>query len=79
MLVGRTEEYHEGPEEGEGEELGGVVHKRIIRIFLRVHLRTECHTGNYIHCETAETPAQTETTYTFKTKACNYMLKILES
>lgn len=60
MRVGRTQEYHEGPEEGEGEELGGVVHERIIGIVLRVHLRTECHTGNYIHCETAETPAQTE-------------------
>lgn len=57
-LIERTEEYHDRSEEGESEELGGLVHKRVIRIVLRIHLRTERHTGNYVHCEAAETPAK---------------------
>lgn len=56
VLVEPTEEKHEGFEESESEELGGVVHKRVIGIVLRVHLRTKCHTGNYVHREAAETP-----------------------
>lgn len=58
VLVEPTEEYHDGFEESESEELGGVVHKRVIWIVLRVHLRTKRHTGNYVHREAAETPAK---------------------
>lgn len=68
-MVERTEEYHDWFEEGESEELGGVVHKGIIRVVLRIHLCTKRHTGNYIHREAAETPAK---------QTCIILLKALK-
>lgn len=58
LVVERTNEYHDGFEEGKSEEFGGLVHKGVVWIVLRVHLRTKCNTGNYVHCEAAETPAK---------------------
>lgn len=52
-----TEEEHDGSEKREGKELGGVVHKRIVGVVLRVHLHAKRYTCNHIHSEATKTPA----------------------
>lgn len=57
-----TEDEHDGCEEGEREELLGVVDERVIWVLLGVHLSTKCNAGYHVHGETAKTPEEREPT-----------------
>lgn len=57
VTVQHTEEEQDGSEKREGKELGGVVHKWIIGVVLRVHMHAKRHTRDHIHSEATKTPA----------------------
>lgn len=57
VTVQHTEDEHDGSENREGKELGGMVHKWVVGVVLRVHMHAKCHTRYHIHGEATETPA----------------------
>lgn len=59
--MGLTEKEHNRPEEREGKEHLGMADKWVICVVLRVYLSCECHAGDNIHGEAAETSAKTQT------------------
>ena len=72
--IGLTEEQHDGPEEREAEEHLSMADKRVVWVFLRVHLSSKCHTGNNIHGEAAETSAEHTQTKTSSREDDNIIL-----